>query len=849
MLCPPRWACLPICLTWLCLSPWLGCCVRLAGLVSQFVFHIGFVFHLGWGAVSASLGLSLVLSPNLSPIWLCLSPWLGCCVRLAELVSQFVSHLALSFTWLGCCVRLAGLVSQFASHPIWFCLSPWLGCCVRRAGLVSQFVFHLALSFTLAGVLCPPRWACLPICLPSGFVFQFSLPICFPSGFVFHPGWGAVSASLGLSPVLSPNLSPICLSLSFPWPFVSHLALSFTLAGVLCLPRWACLPICFRPRFVFHLGWGAVSASLGLSPNLSPIPSGFVFHLGWWGCCVRLAGLVFGLVSQFVFYLALSPSFVSPFVSHLALSFTLAGVQCPPRWACLWSCLPICRLICLLSGFVSQFCFPICFPSGFVFHLGLGSVFASLGLSPVSHLALSPSFASPFLSHVALSFTLAGVLCPPRWACLPICLPSGFVFHLGWGAVSASLSLSPVSQFVSLSFTLAGVLCPPRWACLPICLPYRLCLSPWLGCCVRLARLVSGLVSCLSPWLGCCVRLAELVSQLVSHLALSFTWLGCCVRLGGLVSQFASHPIWFCLSPWLGGVSVWLCLSPWLWRCVRRAGLVSQFVFHLALSFTLAGLSPFVSHLALSFTLAGVLCPPRWACLRSCLPICLPSGCLSVFPRHLFPIWLCLSPWRAVSASLGLSPNLFPTWLCLSPWLGCCVRLAGLVSQFVSHPIWLCLSPWLVGVLCPPRWACLWSCLPICLLSGFVSQFCPHLSPIWLCLSPWLGCCVRLAGLVSGLVSFIWLCLPVLFHHLFPIWLCLSPWLGCCVRLAGLVSGLPSGFVSQFCLPISLPCGFVFHLGSGAVSASLGLSAVLSYFVCHLVSQLLSGLVFSLFQT
>ena len=511
---------------WLCLSPWVGCCVRLAELVSCLPICLPIclppVFHLGWGAVSASL----VLSPNLSPIWLCLSPWLGCCVRLAELVSQFVSHLALSFTWLGCCVRLAGLVSQFASHPIWFCLSPWLGgvsvwlclspwlgCCVRRAGLVSQFVFHLALSFTLAGVLCPPRWACLPICLPSGFVFQFSLPICFPSGFVFHPGWGAVSASLGLSPVLSPNLSPIWLSLSFPSPFVSHLALSFTLAGVLCLPRWACLPICFRPGFVFHLGWGAVSASLGLSPNLSPIPSGFVFHLGWWGCCVRLAGLVFGLVSQFVFYLALSPSFVSPFVSHLALSFTLAGVQCPPRWACLWSCLPICRPICLLSGFVSQFCFPICFPSGFVFHLGLGSVSASLGLSPVSHLALSPSFASPFFSHVALSFTLAGVLCPPRWACLPICLPSGFVFHLGWGAASASLSLSPVSQFVSqfvsLSFTLAGVLCPPRWACLPICLPYRLCLSPWLGCCVRLARLVSGLVS-----------------QFVSHLALSFTLAG-----------------------------------------------------------------------------------------------------------------------------------------------------------------------------------------------------------------------------------------------------------------------------------------------------------------------------------
>ena len=362
---------------WLCLSPWLGCCVRLAGLVSQFVSHLalsftlagvlcpprwaclpiclpsGFVFHLGWGAVSAK--------PNLSPIWLCLSPWLGCCVRLAGLVSQFVSHLAL---W---------LVSQFVSHP--------------------------ALSFTLAGVLCPPRWACLPICLPSGFVFQL--------------GWGAVSASLGLSP----NLSPIWLCLS-PWlgccvrlaglvsQFVSHLALSFTLAGVLCPPRWACLPICLPSGFVFHLGWGAVSASLGLSPNLSPI---WLCLSAWLGCCVRLAGLV------------------SQFVSHLALSFSLAGVLCLPRWACLRSCLPI------------------CLPSGFVVHLGWGAVSASLGLSP----NLSPSVLPPFVSHLALSFTLAGVLRPPRWACLliclPICLPPGFVFHLGWGAVSASLGLSPNS--------------------------------------------------------------------------------------------------------------------------------------------------------------------------------------------------------------------------------------------------------------------------------------------------------------------------------------------------------------------------------------------------------------------
>ena len=179
---------------------------------------------------------------------------------------------------------------------------PWLVRCVRLAGLVSQFVSHLALSCTLAGVLCPPRWACLPICLPSGFVFQlgwgavsalgavsaslvlspnlYRIWLCLSpwlgccvrlaglvsqfvsSGFDFH--WGAVSASLGLSPNLSPRLSP----------FVSHLALSFILAGVLRPPRWACLrsclPICFARGFVFYVGWGVVSASLGLSPNLSP---------------------------------------------------------------------------------------------------------------------------------------------------------------------------------------------------------------------------------------------------------------------------------------------------------------------------------------------------------------------------------------------------------------------------------------------------------------------------------------------------------------------------------------------------------------------------------------------------
>ena len=334
--CPPRWACLPSCLP-ICLPS-------------------GFVFHLGWGAASASLGLSPNLSPNLSPIWLCLSPWLGCC--LAGLVSQFISHLALSFTW---------------------------GCCVRIAGLVSQFVSHLALSFSLAAVLCPPRWACLRpnlsptwLCLSrwlgccvrlaglglvSQFVSQYSLPICFPSGFVFHLGWGAASASLGLSPNLSPNLSPTWLCL-LRWlgccvrlaGLVSHLALSFTLAGVLCPPRGACLLI---PQTVY--GWGSqcflsVSALTGMlcpprwAPTLSPIWSGMLCPPRWSFCLSLVCGLVSGLVC------------------HLGWDAVSASL------GCLRSCLPA------------------CLPSG------LGCSVRLPGLVFLLSLVLSPSFCLCFVS-------------------------------------------------------------------------------------------------------------------------------------------------------------------------------------------------------------------------------------------------------------------------------------------------------------------------------------------------------------------------------------------------------------------------------------------------------------------
>ena len=156
-------------------------------------------------------------------------------------------------------------------------------------------VLNAVLSVSaLAGVLCPPRWACLPICLP----------ICLASGFVFHLGWGAVSASLG-----------------FP-------------QTVYCWGSQCCLK-CVR------LGWDAVSASLVSSSSClrfclpTRLPS-------WLGRCVRLPGLGF-LLSP-----VLSPN----------LSPILAGALRPPPWS----------RLSLASGFVSQL----------VPHLGWGAASASL---------------------------------------------------------------------------------------------------------------------------------------------------------------------------------------------------------------------------------------------------------------------------------------------------------------------------------------------------------------------------------------------------------------------------------------------------------------------------------------
>ena len=454
--------------------------------------------RLGWGAVSASLGLS----PNVSPISLCLSPWLGCCVRRTGLVSQFVSPIWLCLSpWLGCCLRLAGLV--FNLSPIWLCLSAWLGCCVRLAGLVS------------------------------------GLPICLPPGFVFYVGWGAVSASLGLSPNLSPNLSP-----------------PGSLAGALCPPRWACLLI---PQTVYG------SASLGLSPVLSAILAGvlcpprwavsglvsqLVSHLVWDALSASLVlsfSCLWPCLAAFVFVLSRSLSFIWDAVSarrglvfflSLALSPSLSpiwsGMLCPPPWSCL----------SLVSGLVSQllslFCLVACLSSGMLCLPALGLSFSCLwsclpaclpsGLGCCVHLAGLVFLLSAVLSP-ALSGILAGALCPPCWAASG--LVSQLVSHLVWDAVSASLVLS--------------------FSCLRSCL--RSCLPPsWLGCCVRL----SGLSPVLSPSL----------SPIWSGMLCPPPW-SCLSLVSGLVSQLV--PL-FCLVACLS--SGMLCLPPvglsfsCLWSCL-----------------------------------------------------------------------------------------------------------------------------------------------------------------------------------------------------------------------------------------------------------------------------------------
>ena len=150
-----------------------------------------------------------------------------------------------------------------------------------------------------------------------------------------------------------------------------------------------------------------------------------------------------------------------------------------------------------------------------------------------------------------------------------------------------------------------------------------------------------------------------------------------------------------------------------------------------------------------------MLCPPRWACLRSCLPPCLPSG---------------------LGCCVRLAGLVFLFRSCLPSWLGCCVRLAGL-SPVLSPS----LSPIWSGMLCPPPWSCL------SLVSGLVSQL---LSLF--CLVPCLS---------SGM-----LCLPPLGLSFSCLWSCLPACLGCCVRLLG---SSPSPACLRSFVPSCFPAGLV----------------------------------------
>ena len=132
-----------------------------------------------------------------------------------------------------------------------------------------------------------------------------------------------------------------------------------------------------------------------------------------------------------------------------------------------------------------------------------------------------------------------------------------------------------------------------------------------------------------------------------------------------------------------------------------------------------------------------MLCPPRWACLRSCLPPCPPSrlGCCVRLAGLVFLLSAVLSPVLSAILAGMLCP---PRW-----------AVSGLVSQLVSHLVWDALSASLVL-----SFSCLRSCLPACLPSG-------------------LGCSVRLPGLVFFLSL-------VLSPSLSPIWsgmLCSPSWL------------------------------------------------------------------------
>ena len=171
---------------------------------------------------------------------------------------------------------------------------------------------------------------------------------------------------------------------------------------------------------------------------------------------------------------------------------------------------------------------------------------------------------------------------------------------------------------------------------------------------------------------------------------------------------------------------------------------------------------------------------------RICIGWCFTSSSTSLGCRCSLPngeqtvyCWGSLC-FLSVSALAGmLCP---PRWSCLysclrsclpaylSSGLGCCLSLvSGLFSQLVSHLVWDAVFASLVL-----SFSCLWSCLPACLISG-------------------LGCGVRLAGLVfllSPVLS------PSLSHksHIWSRMLCPPRW-SCLSLVSGLVSQLVSYLV------------------------------------------------------
>ena len=152
--------------------------------------------------------------------------------------------------------------------------------------------------------------------------------------------------------------------------------------------------------------------------------------------------------------------------------------------------------------------------------------------------------------------------------------------------------------------------------------------------------------------------------------------------------------------------------------------------------------------------LTGMLCPLRWACLRSCLPPCLPSG-----------LGCCV---RLAGLPPVLSPNLSPIWsemLCPPPW-SCLSLLSGLVSQLLSlFCLVACLSS---GMLCLP---------PPGLVFFLSLVLSPSLSPIWsgmLCSPSWLVSQPSLSPVFCPILFSSWSGVPVLWacHQNFMCDLC-----------------------------------------------------------------------------